>query len=158
MALSEADTRAKLIDPALKGADWDEAKIEREVKVTDGRLYLVGDQAHRRKPLWADYVLSWEGLPIAVVEAEDDSHHAAAGLQQAKSYAEMIDVRFAYSSNGKGFVEFDYLANTETVLGIDDFPSPQDLVGRLDQQGAIPAVGDPILYPYDTSMGLHPRY
>jgi type I restriction enzyme R subunit len=66
--------RHQLIDPALKDAGWDEHEIRREVKVTHGRLYLVGDEAHRRKPLWADYVLSWDDLPIAVIEAKDDSH------------------------------------------------------------------------------------
>ena len=128
------------------------------MKVTDGRLYLVGDESHRRKPLWADYVLSWEDLPIAVVEAKDDSHHVAAGLQQAKSYAEMLDIRFAYSSNGKGFVEFDYRENTERQLAMSEFPSPKDLASRLEQQGALPAAGDPILHPYNTSTGLQPRY
>jgi len=158
MALSEADTRAKLIDPPLKQAGWDEDKIRREVQVTEGRLYLVGNQTHRRQPLWADYVLSWDTLPVAVLEAKDESHHVAAGLQQAKSYAEMLDLRFAFSSNGHGFVEFDYLENTERVLGIADFPKPQDLVARLGEQGALPPAGDPLFYPYNTSMGLHPRY
>lgn len=158
MSLSEADTRAKLIDPALNKAGWDEEAIRREVKVTDGRLYLVGNEAHRRKPLWADYVLSWKGIPIAVVEAKDDSHHVAAGLQQAKAYAEMLDVRFAYSSNGKGFVEFDYHENTERQLGLDGFPTPLDLVVHLVEQGALPSEGDPVYYPYNTSTGLQPRY
>jgi type I restriction enzyme, R subunit len=158
LTLTEADTRAKLIDPALREAGWEEDHIRREVKVTDGRLYLVGNEAHRRKPLWADYVLLWEGIPIAVVEAKDDSHHVAAGLQQAKSYSEMLDVRFAYSSNGKGFVEFDYHENTERQLAIDAFPTPDDLASRLWDQGALPSEGNPILYPYNTSMGLQPRY
>src|SRR5437870_10092138 len=99
MVLSEADTRAKLIDPALKQAGWDEATIRREVQVTQGRLYLVGNETHRRLPSWADYVLTLDAMPIAVVEAKDESHHVAAGLQQAKAYAEMLDLEFAYSSN-----------------------------------------------------------
>lgn len=128
------------------------------MKVTEGRLYLVGNETHRRKPLWADYVLSSDGLPIAVIEAKDDSHHVAAGLQQAKSYAQMLDLRFAYSSNGKGFVEFDFHENTERQLGIADFPSPLVLRGRLEDQGALPPQGDPVFYPYSTATGLQPRY
>ena len=158
MGLSEADTRAKLIDPALRKAGWTEELISREVRVTDGRLYLVGNDAHRRQPLWADYILSWQSLPLAVVEAKDEDHHVAAGLQQAKTYAEMLDVRFAYSSNGHGFVEFDYLTNTEKTLGVGQFPQPNTLMQRLAQQGAIPAQGDPVYHPYNTSMGFHPRY
>lgn len=158
MTLTEADTRAKLIDPAIRNAGWTEQQISREVRVTDGRLYLVGNDAHRRQPLWADYVLSWQSLPMAVVEAKDESHHVAAGLQQAKAYAEMLDIRFAYSSNGHGFVEFDYNTNTETTLAVQDFPSPQLLMQRLDQQGALPKQGNPIFYPYNTSMGFQPRY
>jgi type I restriction enzyme, R subunit len=118
MPLSEADTRAKLIDPALRSAGWDEKAIQREVQVTKGRLYLVGDEAHRRQPKWADYILYDGSVPIAVVEAKDDSHHVADGLQQAKAYAEMMDVRFAYSSNGKGFAEFDFLTNTERLFDL----------------------------------------
>ncbi|HEY8870296.1 MAG TPA: hypothetical protein VIM30_13025 [Candidatus Limnocylindrales bacterium] len=73
MALSEAD-RAKLIDPAFNEAGWGEDKIPRGVHGADGRLYVVGNETHRRQPLWAGYVLTWETLPLAV-EAKDDSHH-----------------------------------------------------------------------------------
>lgn len=158
MGLSEADTRAKLIDPAVKAAGWTEDGIRREVKVTDGRLYLVGDESHRRKPLWADYVLSCDGVPVAVLEAKDEDHHVASGLQQAKAYAEMLDVAFAYSSNGRGFVEFDYKENRETEFGINDFPTPSTLRTRLTSTGDLPAAGDPVFYPYNTSAGKHPRY
>jgi type I restriction enzyme R subunit len=158
MGLGEADTRAKLIDPAIIGVGWTEELIRREVQVTQGRLYLVGDETHRRKPLWADYVLSWEGVPIAVIEAKEEDRHVAAGLQQAKSYAEMLDLRFAYSSNGHGFVEFDFSANTERTLGIGEFPRPSALVERLQQVGVLPETGDPLYYPYNTTTGLLPRY
>jgi len=158
MTLSEADTRAKLIDPAVTKAGWDEPQIRREVQITQGRLYLVGNEPHRRQPLYADYVLSWEGVPLAVLEAKDEAHHVAAGLQQAKKYAEMLDVRFAYSSNGRGFVEFDYVENTERVLKVTQFPRPRDLIERLQRQGALLRSGDPLLYPYNTTAGLLPRY
>jgi type I restriction enzyme R subunit len=158
VGLSEADTRVKFIDPALLAAGWDEARIRREVKVTDGRLFLVGNETHRRKPLWADYVLSWDGLPIAVVEAKDESRHVGAGLQQAKAYAEMLDTRFAYSSNGHGFVEFDFVENVERTLGSSEFPTPAVLLERLQEHGVLPGAGAPIFYPYSTTAGLSPRY
>jgi type I restriction enzyme R subunit len=158
VALSEADTRSKLIDPAVASVGWHEDLIRREVQVTQGRLYLVGNETHRRKPLWADYVLYRCGVPIAVMEAKDESHPVASGLQQAKAYAEMLDVRFAYASNGHGFVEFDFHENTERALEPSEFPSPTELEERLQVQGALPTAGDPLLYPYNTSTGLHPRY
>lgn len=159
MLLSEADTRAKFIDPALKRAGWHEDLIRREVQVTQGRLYLVGNEAHRRQAQIADYVLYVDNVPLAVIEAKDESHHPGSGLQQAKKYAEMLDVRFAYSSNGREFVEFNYLTNTEKILPLAAFPSPDILTQRLKQQGAIPtAAGDPLFHPYDISLGLSPRY
>ena len=158
MSLSEADTRVKLIDPALGRSGWSEDRIRREVQVTQGRLYLVGDETHRRKPLWADYVLSLGSIPVAVMEAKDESHHVAAGMQQAKAYAEMLDVRFAFSSNGHGFVEFDFLESTERVVGVDEFPSPDTIAEMLRSRGALVGAGDPASYPYNTTAGLHPRY
>lgn len=119
MALSEADTRAKLIDPALHGCGWSEELIRREVQITNGRSFLVGSETHRREPLFADYVLGPPTRPVAVVEAKDETHGAASGLQQAKAYAEKLDLPFAYSSNGKAFVEFDYLGNTERTLPLE---------------------------------------
>lgn len=156
--MNEADTRAKLIDPALGKAGWAEDFIRREVHITNGRLYLVGDEAHRRKPLWSDYVLYWKGLPLATLEAKDTEHHVAAGLQQAKTYAEMLDCRFAFSSNGKGFVEFDFVENVERQLPLSDFPSPSDLLKRLETQTGPRKEGDPLLHPYNSTHGLQPRY
>lgn len=107
---NEADTRAKLIDPKVKLAGWGEGQIEREhyfVKgraVTDGRIYLVGEESRRREPRRVDYLLRYDGQMIAVLEAKDESHPPDAGLEQAKSYARLLDVPFAYSANGHAFV------------------------------------------------------
>lgn len=95
---NEADTRAKLIDPKLRLAGWGEGQIEREhyfVKgraVTDGRIYLVGEEARRREPRRVDYLLRYDGQMIAVLEAKDERHSPDAGLEQAKSYARLLDV------------------------------------------------------------------
>ena len=88
---NEADTRAKLIDPKVKLAGWGEGQIEREhyfVKgraVTDGRIYLVGEESRRREPRRVDHLLRYDGQKIAVLEAKDVSHPPDAGLEQAKS-------------------------------------------------------------------------
>lgn len=100
---NEADTRAKLIDPKLKLAGWGESQIEREhyfVKgraVTNGRIYLVGEEARRREPRRVDYLLRYNGQMIAVLEAKDERRTADAGLEQAKFYARLLHVPFAYS-------------------------------------------------------------
>ena len=137
MRLNEADTRAKLIDPKLKLAGWGESQIEREhyfqkgKAFTAGRIYLVGEESRRRQPRRADYLLRLHNaLPIAVLEAKDESHTEDAGLEQAKSYAVDLDVPFAYSTNGHHFVEFDFSRNRSRVL--EAFPSPKDLLLRWE--------------------------
>lgn len=134
---NEADTRAKLIDPQIKLFGWGESQIEREhyfVKgqpVTAGRIYLVGEESRRRQPRRVDYLLRYQGQMIAVLEAKDETHTSGAGLEQAKSYAKMLDVPFAYSSNGHGFVEFDFFSNQSRE--ISSFPAPKDLWHRWEQ-------------------------
>jgi type I restriction enzyme, R subunit len=132
--LNEADTRAKLIDPKIKAAGWGESQIEREhyfVKgraITKGRIYLVGEESRRREPRRVDYLLRYRSEMIAVLEAKDETQAADAGLEQAKAYARMLDVPFAYSSNGRGFVEFDFFLNRSRELS--GFPAPDELWHR----------------------------
>jgi type I restriction enzyme R subunit len=134
---NEADTRAKLIDPRLKLAGWGESQIEREhyfVKgraITNGRIYLVGDTSRRRQPRRVDYLLRYHGQMIAVLEAKDETHAVDAGLEQSKEYATLLDVPFAYSSNGHGFVEFDFALNRSREL--DSLPAPDQLWNRWQQ-------------------------
>src|SRR5205823_6025226 len=95
--LNEADTRAKLIDPKLRAALWGESQIEREhyftkgKAITGGRIYLIGEESRRREPQRVDYLLRYGGLMIAVLEAKSESHPVDTGLEQAKSYAAMLD-------------------------------------------------------------------
>jgi type I restriction enzyme, R subunit len=163
--LNEADTRAKLIDPKLRLAGWGEGQIEREHyfvkgrKVTDGRIYLVGEESRRREPRRVDYLLRYDGQMIALLEAKDEGHSPDAGLEQAKSYARHLEVPFAYSSNGHAFVEFDFLGNKSREL--EDFPAPDDLWARWREAGlGEPATveqvleereeraADPLLHPF----------
>lgn len=90
----------------------------------------IGDRHTRKEGLRPDYTLFIrQNIPIAVVEAKAEYAHPAKGLQQAMQYAEMLDVKFAYSSNGKGIVEHDFITGMERDL--DTFPTPDELWGRL---------------------------
>ncbi len=159
--LNEADTRAKLVDPKLHKAGWDEELITREYYFTKGRIYLIADEHRRKERKKADYLLRYRNaLPLAVMEAKDESHSPAAGMQQAKAYAAALGVRFAYSTNGHGFEEFDFATNEQETLEI--FPSPDELWRRIKESRELrfpkgpggasihsdEASGDPLLYPY----------
>lgn len=146
--LSESDTRAKLIDPKLKLTGWGESQIEREhyfIKgrtITNGRIYLVGEESRRREPKRVDYLLRYRGEMIAIVEAKAESFAAGAGLEQSKAYARMLDIPFAYSSNGHEFIEFDFFQNRSRE--ISSFPSPDELWRRWGCYRQVPSsqVGD----------------
>jgi len=168
---NEADTRAKLIDPRLHADGWDEERIKREHYFTKGQIYLVGDRARRGQPLKADYLLRYsDALPLAVVEAKEEKLKPAAGLQQAKQYAEQLGLLFAYSSNGHGIEEFDF--STQTQRGLDAFPTPDELYDRYTAANPAAATApgirraaergatylDPLVAPYYEGDGKRPRY
>lgn len=132
MALSESDTRAKLITPALRAAGWPEEWLEREV--TPGAVILVGAGAQRGASR-ADYVLyvMHQGVKVkvAIVEAKSAGSRPTDGLDQAKRYARYHHVPFAYSTNGKRFVEFDFdSGRTSDPRPISQFPSWEELRDR----------------------------
>ena len=111
--MSEEDIKLHYITPAIT-AQWNIQHITMETKVTDGRINLKGNLVIREKPKRADYVLYVSANnPIAIVEAKDNNHAVSYGLQQAMTYAQMLDVPFAYSSNGDGFMEHDFLTGKE---------------------------------------------
>lgn len=131
MGMSEADTRAKLIDPQLRAAGWAEPLITREFPYKRGRIRLIGEQTVRDSPVFVDYLLrdAPRGQALAVVEAKDEEHSPSAGLQQALGYATDLGIWFAYSTNGQGIVEHDRLNSTVTNLA--EFPTPVQLADRL---------------------------
>jgi type I restriction enzyme R subunit len=130
MMSNEADTCRTYILPKLQAAGWEDDYITEQLVLTPGRIIPVGDKHIRKEGLRPDYVLFIRrNIPIAVLEAKADYKNAAAGLQQAIQYAEMLGVKFAYSSNGKGIVEHDFITGLERNLGT--FPSPEELWGRL---------------------------
>lgn len=128
--LNEADTRAKLIDPKLHESGWGEDLITREYYFTEGKVYLVGDEVKRKTPKKVDYLLLYnDAFPLAVVEAKEESANASDGMQQAKDYAQNLDVLFAYSTNGHEIEEFNFITNKQRR--VSSFPSPQELFNNI---------------------------
>ena len=134
--MTEEDIKLHFITPAIQ-QKWgaDRITMETNVQLTDGKIELKGNTPVRKKPKRADYVLYQSPYnPIAVVEAKDNKHTVSAGLQKAKGYAKMLDVPFAYSSNGDAFYEFDFLTGEERLIELDQFPSPDELKSRYRRE------------------------
>lgn len=158
--MSEEDIKLQYITPALL-SKWDREKITMETRITDGKINLKGNFVFREKPKRADYILYLSANnPIAVVEAKDNTHGVSHGLQQAMTYAQMLDVPFAYSSNGDGFVEHDFLTGYEREFRLEEFPTEQELITRYKQEsGMTPRQEEILAQPYYTSQNTYPpRY
>ncbi len=128
---TEADTCRKFVVPKLQGAGWDQPPhaINEQRTFTDGRVLVVGAAIRRGQRKRADYVLRFRpDYPIAVVEAKAEYKSARDGVQQARDYAEVLGLRFAYASNGREIIEIDLVAGTEVERA--DFPAPDELWGR----------------------------
>lgn len=127
---TEADTCRTYVIKKLYGADWNDDQIREQVSFTDGRILVAGNRTARKKQKRADYILRYRhDFPIAVVEAKAEYRHAADGLPQAKTYAEILGLKFAYATNGRDIIEFDF--TTGETKELDGFPSPDTLFGRL---------------------------
>ena len=164
-SLSERDICTKFITPALRGAGWDEiSQLREEVSFTKGRIIVRGKLVTRGKAKRADYILHFKpNIPIAVIEAKDNTHSVSDGMQQALDYAETLNIPFVFSSNGDGFVFHDRTgASTphEADLPLDAFPSPADLWGRYRTwKGLTPEAEEIVLQDYfDDGSGKTPRY
>lgn len=158
--MSEEDIKLQYITPAIT-SKWDRGKITMETQVTDGKINLKGNFVFREKPKRADYILYMNANnPIAIIEAKDNKHSVSHGLQQAMAYAQMLDLPFAYSSNGDGFVEHDFLTGRERQFGLDEFPTEAELVARFKHEsGMTPAQEMVIEQPYYSSQNTYPpRY
>ena len=132
--MSEEDIKLQYITPAIL-SKWAKEKITMETKITDGKIRLKGNIASRERPKRADYILYInKNNPIAVIEAKDNKHSISYGLQQAMTYAQMLNVPFAYSSNGDGFAEHDFITGKERTFSLDEFPSEEELIARYKQQ------------------------
>lgn len=134
LQLSEEDIKLRYITPSIIDKGWsvDNITMETKVKLTDGKINLRGNLVSRGKAKYADYVLYYNrATPIAIVEAKDANHAVAHGLQQAKEYAQMMDVPFAFSSNGMGYQEYDFLTGKERNFSMDQFPTKEELYARF---------------------------
>ncbi|MEO6786383.1 MAG: DEAD/DEAH box helicase, partial [Chthoniobacteraceae bacterium] len=127
---TEADTCRTLVLPKLYAAGWSDDQIAEQRAFTDGRIVVQGNRATRRPRKRTDYLLRiTRDMVLAVVEANAAYKKPADGLQQAKDYAQILGLKFAYSTNGHGIVEFDFITGRETALTA--YPSPADLWARL---------------------------
>lgn len=162
--MTEEDIKLQFITPAIM-AKWPNNRITMETKITDGKINLRGNMVSRQKPKKADYVLYINANnPIAIVEAKDNKHTVSHGLQQAMTYAQMMGIPFAYSSNGDAFMEHDFLTGQERQIPMDLFPSPDELYARYkaganNGAGLSPAEEQAIQQPYYSSQNTYPpRY
>ncbi|TXN74889.1 DEAD/DEAH box helicase [Methylobacterium sp. WL18] len=164
-SLSERDICTKFITPALEKAGWDIAsQIREEVTFTKGRITVRGKLVTRGKSKRADYVLYFKpNIPLALIEAKDNKHSVGDGIQQALGYAETLNVPFVFSSNGDGFLFHDWTgasSPTESNLGLDAFPSPDELWARYRAWKGLTLEGEELVLQayYDDGSKKSPRY
>ena len=168
-ALTETDIRTKFITPALTGPNgekWDlMAQIREEAYFTKGRVIVRGKTVKRGVAKKADYLLFYiPNLPLGVIEAKDNNHSVGAGMQQALEYAEILDIPFAYSTNGDAFLEHDRTATgggpVTREIPLDQFPTPGELWARYCKaKGTTPEQQAVVVQEYyDDGSGKSPRY
>ncbi len=138
--MSEEDIKLRFITPAIE-RKWKsermtmETTVAKAAAVTDGQILLAGNMTRREKGLRTDYLLYLApNRPIAVIEAKDNRHAVSEGLSQAMGYARKLDLPFAYSSNGDGFAEHDFLTGNERQFGMNEFPTPDELAKRYQEE------------------------
>lgn len=161
MSLSEADTCRKFVVPKLQAAGWDNEphSIAEQRTITDGRIVPVGKGFIRKPPKRVDYLLRYtRDFPLAVVEAKASYKSAADGMQQAKEYAEVLGLKFAYATNGHDIIEFDYFTGRETSLS--DYPPPAELWRRYRAGSKIKddKTAERLLAPFNHEVGKGERY
>jgi type I restriction enzyme R subunit len=150
----EKDTCRDYVLPRLKAAGWSVEQIIEQFPITAGRVVVVGKKHRRAEALRADYVLTFgPDTPIAVVEAKREYSIPGKGLQQAKRYAQLLDLPFAYSTNGRGIVEDDRDTGSETDK-LASFPSPAELSLRYRRWKGIDdeVVADGLLLPFNRAL------
>ena len=166
--LTEADIRTKFITPALVGSSGEKwnlmTQLREEFYFTKGRVIVRGKTVTRGEAMKADYILYYKpNLPIAVIEAKDNNHAVGAGMQQALEYAEILDVPYAYSSNGDAFLEHDRTGTAEAIereIPLEQFPSPEELWARYSAAKGYTTTQELVATQeyYDSGGGKMPRY
>lgn len=162
--MTEEDIKLHYITPAIV-SKWNKNKITMETQITDGKINIRGNLRIREKPKKADYILYLNNNnPIAIVEAKDNRKSISFGLQQAIEYAKMLDLPFAYSSNGDGFMEHDFLTGKERHISLEEFPTEDELISRFKREknngeGITTEEIELIEQPYYSSQNTYaPRY
>jgi type I restriction enzyme R subunit len=158
---TEADTCRKFVVPKLQAAGWEEEphSIAEQRWFTPGRIVVRGNQAERRRGKRADYLLRYtRDFPIAVVEAKAEYKKPGDGLQQSKDYAETLDLKFAYATNGPEIIEFDYITGLERA--VPAYPTPAELWSRLSAAEKLTDddLARRLLAPVNLTTGKEPRY
>jgi type I restriction enzyme R subunit len=155
---SEADTCRKEVLPKLYASLWTDELILEQRTFTDGKIIVVGRKARRKKAKRFDYLLRYsQNFPIAIVEAKKKYKLAADGIQQAKDYAQILGLKFAYSTNGTEILEFDFITGLETK--ISKYPTPTELWNRLNQAEPIkPEIQEILLKPFLPILNKPERY
>jgi type I restriction enzyme R subunit len=164
--LSERDICTKIINESLIKAGWNiQKQVREEVSFTDGRIIVQGKMHTRGTRKRADYILYYKpNVPIAIIEAKDNSHNVGDGMQQALEYSEILQIPFVFTSNGDSFLFHDKTERTgkiEIELGLDDFPSPEYLWGKYlkDREIESPQSIEIVEQEYYTDdSNMSPRY
>jgi type I restriction enzyme R subunit len=163
--LSERDICTKFITPAVEQAGWDVlSQIREEVSFTNGRIIVRGKLVTRGKAKRADYILYYKpNIPIALIEAKDNTNPVGGGMQQALEYAATLDIPFVFASNGDAFLFHDRTGQneqTESELPLNAFPTPEHLWQKYRTwKNLAPAQEEIVLQNYhDDASGKEPRY
>ncbi|HBK68157.1 MAG TPA: restriction endonuclease subunit R, partial [Firmicutes bacterium] len=161
--LTEEDIKYRFITPAIEQAGWKKEQILLEYFFTDGQVLVRGNTVKRGKRKKADYLLTHKDgqIPLAIVEAKEAEHSVGAGMQQAIEYARILNIPFAYSSNGSGFIEHDFFTGAETELELAKFPSVDELWQRFLKGKDLNAAQEKIVTEpdyFDAFSNKKPRY
>jgi type I restriction enzyme, R subunit len=159
MGMSEADTCRVLILPKILEAGWNSvSQINEQIPITDGRIHVHGRSTTRGAPKKPDYVLKIsENYPIAVIEAKKEDEDPSKGLQQAINYAEMLGVRWAFSTNGHRIIQRDLKSGEQKE--VTNYPSPDELWnGMADTEKWSEIQVKAIQQPFHNDHQRTPRY
>ena len=162
--LTETEIRTRYILPAIQQAQWTTDQIGEERFITDGEITVVGKVVTRGKRKKPDYILYFKpNIPIAVVEAKDNTHSVGEGIQQALDYSRLLNVMFVFSSNGDGFVFHDRTGLStpmESNLSLEEFPTPSELWSRYRSWKKFSTEEERVVLQdyYADKMGKIPRY
>lgn len=164
--MSEQDIRTKFITPAILAAGWDrDLQLREEVSFTKGKITVRRKTVKRGEQKRADYILYYKpNIPLAIVEAKDNKHNIADGMEQALNYAEILDIPFVFTSNGDGFSFYDKTAkdtDVQSELTLEQFPSPNVLWNKYKAYKGIAETAEKIVaqdYYFNPNDERRPRY